>query len=179
MSTIIQQPKSIGTSFGPVKQVRAGLLNVGYVEAGPANGQPVVLLHGWPYDIHSFEETTPLLAASGFRVIVPYLRGYGTTSFLSSETIRNGQQSVVAMDTIAFMDALNIQKPIIAGFDWGARTSNVISALFPERCKAQVSVSGYLIGSPQGNEAPLPPEAEYAWWYQFYFATERGSLGYE
>jgi pimeloyl-ACP methyl ester carboxylesterase len=166
------------TSFGSLKQINAGLLNVGYAEASPADGPPVILLHGWPYDIHSFVDVAPLLASVGYRVIVPYLRGYGTTSFLSSDTFRNGQQSVVALDIIALMDALNIQKAIIAGFDWGARTADIMAALWPERCKAIVSVSGYLIGSPASNKMPLPPKAEFPWWYQYYFATDRGTLGY-
>ena len=166
------------TSFGPLKQTDAGLLNVEYAEAGPADGPPVVLLHGWPYDIHSFVDVAPLLAAAGYRVIVPHTRGHGTTRFLSSGTMRNGQQSVVALDTIALMDALKIHKAIIAGFDWGARTTDIIAALWPERCKGIVPVSGYLIGNPAANEAPLPPKAEFTWWYQFYFATERGKIGY-
>lgn len=149
------------------------------MEAGPANGQVVILLHGWPYDIHSFEEATTILETKGYRIIVPYLRGYGSTTFLSGETLRNGQQSVVGVDTIALMDALGISKPIIAGFDWGARTANIVAALWPDRTKAMVSVSGYLIGSQQANKAPLPPEAEFAWWYQFYFATDRGRAGYD
>jgi pimeloyl-ACP methyl ester carboxylesterase len=167
------------TSFGALKQIDAGVLNVGYAEAGPADGPAVVLLHGWPYDIYSYVDVAPLLAARGYRAIVPYLRGYGTTRFLSNDTVRNGQQSVVAVDIIALMDALKIQKAILAGFDWGARTANIIAALWPERCKAQVSVSGYLIGSPVSNKMPLPPAAELAWWYQFYFATERGRAGYD
>jgi pimeloyl-ACP methyl ester carboxylesterase len=167
------------TSFGSLKQIDAGVLNVGYAEAGPADGPPVILLHGWPYDIYSYVDVAPLLASAGYRVIVPYLRGYGTTDFLSSETPRNGQQSVVAVDIVALMDALKIQKAIIGGFDWGARTADIMAALWPERCKAIVSVSGYLIGSPEANKAPLPPKAELAWWYQFYFATERGRAGYE
>jgi pimeloyl-ACP methyl ester carboxylesterase len=167
------------TSFGPLKQIDAGLLNVGYAEAGPANGTPVILLHGWPYDIHSFVDVAPLLASKGYRVIIPFLRGYGTTSFLSSDTFRNGQQSVVALDIIALMDALKIQKAIIAGFDWGARTADIMAALWPERCKAIVSVSGYLIGSQAAGKTPLPPNAEFQWWYQFYFATERGKAGYD
>jgi pimeloyl-ACP methyl ester carboxylesterase len=165
------------TSFGPLKQIDAGLLNVGYAEAGPADGPPVVLLHGWPYDIHSFVDVAPLLAQAGNRVIVPYLRGYGTTRFLSSETFRNGQQAAVAMDIIALLDALKIEKATLAGFDWGARTANIIAALWPERCKAMVSVSGYLIGSP--NMVPLPPKAELSGWYQYYFATENGRAGYD
>src|SRR5271166_1532015 len=167
------------TSFGPLKQIDAGLLNVGYAEAGPSDGPAVVLLHGWPYDIHSYVDVAPLLASAGYRVIVPYLRGYGTTRFLSSGTFRNGQQSVVAVDIIALMDGLKIEKAILAGYDWGARTANIIGALWPERCKAMVSVSGYLIGSPEANKMPLPPKAELEWWYQYYFATERGVLGYE
>src|SRR5271155_1041059 len=167
------------TSFGPLKQIDAGLLNVGYAEAGPASGPPVILLHGWPYDIYSFVDVAPILASAGYRVIVPYLRGYGTTRFLSGETVRNGQQGVVAVDIIALMDALKIQKPIIAGFDWGGRTADIIAALWPERCKALVSVSGYLIGSQQSGKVPLPPPAEYQWWYQYYFATDRGREGYD
>jgi pimeloyl-ACP methyl ester carboxylesterase len=166
-------------SFENIRQVNAGTLNVGYAEAGPQNGPVVILLHGWPYDIYSFAEVTPLLVSAGYRVIVPYLRGYGSTRFLSADTLRNGQQSVVALDIIALMDALKIDKAIFGGFDWGARTVNIIAALWPERCKAMVSVSGYLIGSPEANHAPLPPKAELAWWYQFYFATERGYAGYE
>ena len=162
------------TSFGPLKQIDAGLLNVGYAEAGPANGPAVVLLHGWPYDIHSYVDVAPLLASAGYRVIVPYLRGYGTTRFLSSETVRNGQQSVVAVDIIALDGCSQDRAGTLAGFDWGARTANIIAALWPERCKAMVSVSGYLIGSPEANKMPLPPEAEFEWWYQYYFATERG-----
>jgi pimeloyl-ACP methyl ester carboxylesterase len=166
-------------SFGPLKQIDAGVLNVGYAEDGPADGPAVILLHGWPYDIHSYVDVAPLLAAKGYRVIVPYLRGYGTTRFLSSDTLRNGQQSALAVDGIALMNALRIEKAIIAGFDWGARTANIMAALWPERCKALVSVSGYLIGSPEANKNPLPPRAELQWWYQFYFATERGRVGYE
>jgi pimeloyl-ACP methyl ester carboxylesterase len=167
------------TSFGALKQIDAGVLNVGYAEAGPADGPAVILLHGWPYDIHSYVDVAPLLASAGYRVIVPYLRGYGTTCFLSRETFRNGQQSVVALDIIALMDALKIEKSIIAGFDWGARTADIMASLWHERCKAIVSVSGYLIGSPESNTMPLPPQAELAWWYQFYFATERGRVGYD
>jgi len=166
-------------SFVPLKQIDAGLLNVGYAEAGPADGRPVLLLHGWPYDIHSFVDVAPVLASAGYRVIVPHLRGYGTTRFLSSDTFRNGQQAVVALDIIAFMDALKIEKAVIGAFDWGARTANIIAALWPERCKAMVSVSGYLIGSPEANKQPLPPQAEFEWWYQYYFATERGRIGYD
>ena len=167
------------TSFGPLKQIDAGLLNVGYAEAGPADGPGVILLHGWPYDIHSFVVVASLLASAGHRVIVPYLRGYGATRFLSSATFRNGQQSVVALDIIALMDALKIQKATLAGFDWGARTADIIAALWPERCKALVSVSGYLIGSQESGKIPLPPQAELQWWYQYYFATERGRVGYD
>jgi pimeloyl-ACP methyl ester carboxylesterase len=167
------------TSFATLKQIDAGVLNVGYAEAGPANGPVVILLHGWPYDIYSFVDVTPLLASAGYRVIVPYLRGYGTTRFLSSETVRNGQPSAIAVDIVALMDALKIEKAILAGFDWGARTANIIAALWPERCKAMVSVSGYLIGSREAGKMPLPPKAELQWWYQFYFSTERGRAGYE
>ena len=165
-------------SFGAVKQVDAGPLNVGYAEAGPPGGPVVLLLHGWPYDVHSFADVTPLLAARGYRVIVPYLRGYGTTRFISEATLRNGQQSVLAVDVIAFMDALGIGEAIIGGFDWGARSANVVAALWPHRCKALVSVSGYLIGSQAAGRAPLVPSAELSWWYQYYFATERGRAGY-
>lgn len=167
------------TSFGPLKQIDAGLLNVGYAEAGPADGPPVILLHGWPYDIYSFVDVTPLLAAAGYRVIVPYVRGYGTTRFLSNDTPRNGQQSVVAVDVVNLMDALEIQKAVIGGFDWGARSADIVAALWPERCKALVSVSGYLIGSQAAGKMPLPPQAELQWWYQYYFATDRGRDGYD
>jgi pimeloyl-ACP methyl ester carboxylesterase len=172
------QSRAAGAPLGPVKQIDAGLLNVGYVDAGPSQGPAVLLLHGWPYDIQSFTEVTPLLTAKGYRVIVPYVRGYGSTRFLSSDTVRNGQPSAVALDTVALMDALKIDKAILAGFDWGGRTADIIAALWPDRCKGLVSVSGYLIGSQASGKVPLPPIAEYAWWYQFYFATERGKAGY-
>jgi pimeloyl-ACP methyl ester carboxylesterase len=173
-------PSSTGahTSFASLKQIDAGLLNIGYAEEGPPEGKPVVLLHGWPYDIHSYVDVAPALAAEGYRVIVPFLRGYGTTTFRSPDTFRNGQQSVVARDIIALMDALNIPNAVIGGFDWGSRTAGIIAALWPERCKALVAVSGYLITNLQANLKPLPPEAEYGWWYQYYFATERGVAGY-
>jgi len=167
------------TSFSSLKQIDAGLLNVGYAEAGPANGSPVILLHGWPYDIYSFVDVAPLLASAGYRVYVPYLRGYGSTRFLSNEAFRNGQPSAVAVDIIAFMDAVKIERATIAGFDWGARTVNIMAALWPERCKATVSVSGYLIGSQEAGKIPLPPKAEFQWWYQFSLATERGRAGYD
>jgi len=167
------------SQFGPLKQVDAGPLSVGYAEAGPGDGPVVLLLHGWPYDIHSFADATPLLASAGYRVIVPFVRGYGTTRFLSGGTVRNGQPAAVASDVTALMDALGIDRAILAGFDWGARSANVVAALWPDRCKATVSVSGYLIGSQAANKAPLPPQAELAWWYQFYFATERGRAGYD
>jgi pimeloyl-ACP methyl ester carboxylesterase len=167
------------TSFGPLKQINAGVLNIGYAEAGPVNGVPVILLHGWPYDIHSYVDVAPMLASSGYRVIVPYLRGYGTTRLLSNETARNGQQSAIALDIIALMDALKIEKAILGGYDWGARAADVIAALWPERCTALVSVSGYLIINLDTNLQPLPPPAELGWWYQYYFATERGLLGYQ
>ena len=167
------------TSFASMKQIDAGVLNVGYAEAGPANGPAVILLHGWPYDIYSFVDVAPLLASAGYRVIVPYLRGYGTTRFLSNETFRNGEQAAVAVDIIDLMDALKIEKATLAGFDWGARTGDIIAALWPERCKALVSVSGYLIGSQATGKLPLPPKAELQWWYQYYFATEHGRAGYD
>jgi pimeloyl-ACP methyl ester carboxylesterase len=167
------------TSFGPVKQIDAGLLNVGYIDAGPDDGPAVLLLHGWPYDVHSYHEVTPRLARAGFRVIVPYLRGYGTTCFLSDDTVRNGEQVVLAIDAIALLDALGIETAILAGFDWGARTADIVAALWPERVSGLVSVSGYLIGSQETGRIPLPPEAELQWWYQYYFATERGRAGYE
>jgi pimeloyl-ACP methyl ester carboxylesterase len=166
------------TSFKSLKQINAGLLDVGYAEDGPSEGRPVVLLHGWPYDIHSYVDVAPLLASKGYRVIVPYLRGFGTTRFLESNTVRNGQQSVVALDIVALMDALKIQKAIVAGFDWGARTADIMAVLWPERCKGLVPVGGYLIGSPAANRMPLPPKAEFAWWYQYYFATPNGLAGY-
>jgi pimeloyl-ACP methyl ester carboxylesterase len=165
-------------TFTAIKQIRAGLLDVGYVEAGPAHGGAVVLLHGWPYDIHTYLEVAPLLAAAGHRVIVPYLRGYGTTRFLSMESLRNGQPAALAMDVVDLLDALGIEQAILGGCDWGARTAAIVAALWPERCKALVAVSGYLIGSQPAGRVPLPPKAELQWWYQFYFATERGRAGY-
>jgi pimeloyl-ACP methyl ester carboxylesterase len=167
------------TSFGLLKQINAGPLNVGYAEVGPADGPAVILLHGWPYDIYSFVDVAPLLASAGYRVIVPWLRGYGATRFLSEGTVRNGQQAVVAVDIIDLMDALKIQRAVLGGFDWGGRTADIIATLWPERCEALVSVSGYLIGTPEANKAPLPPAAELQWWYQYYFATGRGRLGYD
>jgi pimeloyl-ACP methyl ester carboxylesterase len=167
------------TSFASLKQINAGLLNVGYAEAGPADGKPVILLHGWPYDIHAFVDVAPILASAGYRVIIPHVRGYGTTTFLSDATFRNGQPSALAADTIALMDALKIDKATLAGFDWGGRTADIVAALWPERCTALVAVSGYLIGSQESGKMPLPPQAELQWWYQFYFATERGREGYE
>jgi pimeloyl-ACP methyl ester carboxylesterase len=166
-------------SFGPLKQIDAGVLNVAYAEAGPAEGPPVILLHGWPYDIHSFVDVAPMLASAGYRVLVPYLRGYGATRFLSSDAFRNGQPSALAVDVIDFMDALKIERATLAGFDWGARSADIVAALWPERVKALVAVSGYLISNQQAGRMPLPPKAELEWWYQFYFATERGRLGYE
>jgi pimeloyl-ACP methyl ester carboxylesterase len=173
------------SSFAPadalvaaVKQIDAGDLDVGYVDVGPAAGRAVLLQHGWPYDIHSFAEVIPILAEAGYRVVIPHLRGYGSTRFLSDDTVRNGQQAALAVDAVALMDALEIPNAIVAGFDWGARTADIVAALWPERCQALVSVSGYLIGSREANRMPLPPRAELAWWYQFYFATERGRAGY-
>jgi pimeloyl-ACP methyl ester carboxylesterase len=168
-----------GKTFETIKQINAGTLNIGYAESGSDNNPVVILLHGWPYDIYSFADSVPLLVSAGYRVIIPWLRGFGTTQFLSAVTIRNGQQSVVAVDIINLMDALQIKKAIVAGFDWGARTANIMAALWPERVKAMVSVSGYLIGSQDANKMPLPPSAELQWWYQYYFATERGRAGYE
>ena len=166
------------SSFGALKHTDAGVLNVGYAEAGPANGTPVLLLHGWPYDIHTYVDVAPLLASAGYRVIVPYLRGYGSTRFLSAATARNGQQSALAVDTIALMDALKIESAVLGGCDWGARTACIVAALWPERVRALVSVSGYLIGSQELNRMPLAPQGEHDWWYQYYFATERGRAGY-
>ena len=174
----IHRPSTVA-SFRPIKQIDAGELNVGYAEDGPANGQPVVLLHGWPYDIHSYADVAPLLASAGYRVIVPHLRGHGTTRFRSVDTFRNAQQAVVALDILALMDALKIERPIFAGYDWGARTANIIAALWPERCRAMVSVNGYIINNLERNKLPLPPKVEQGWWYQYYFATERGRIGYE
>ncbi len=176
--TSMSEPRS-NKSFDQLKQIEAGVLNVGYAEAGPTDGPVVILLHGWPYDIYSFVDVTPLLASKGYHVIIPYLRGFGTTGFLSVETLRNGQQSAIARDIMDLMDALKIGKAILAGFDWGARTANIIAALWPDRCKALVSVSGYLIGNQELGKIPLLPKAELQWWYQFYFATERGRSGYD
>jgi pimeloyl-ACP methyl ester carboxylesterase len=167
------------SSVGPLRQVDAGLLNVGCAEAGPGDGRAAVLLHGWPYDIHSYVDVVPLLASAGYRVVVPYVRGFGTTRFLSDETFRNGEQAALALDVIALMDALEIERAILAGFDWGARTADIVAALWPERCTGLVSVSGYLIGSQEAGKLPLPPAAELQWWYQYYFATERGRVGYD
>ncbi|MCQ8191330.1 alpha/beta fold hydrolase [Streptomyces rugosispiralis] len=185
-SGVLSDPEEQGVSaarphpsFAAPRQIRAGLLNVGYAEAGPAHGPAVILLHGWPYDIHSYADVAPLLAAKGYRVIVPYLRGYGTTRFLSPRTFRDGQQSVFAVDLIALMDALGIERATLAGFDWGSRTADIVAALWPERCKALVSVTGYLISNRKANQRPQPPKVEWAWWYQYYFATERGVLGLE
>jgi pimeloyl-ACP methyl ester carboxylesterase len=178
-----QTPSPTGTrganTFGPLKHIDAGVLNIGYAEAGPADGRPAILLHGWPYDIHSYVDVAPILASAGYRVIVPYLRGYGPTRFRSPATFRNGQPAALAVDLIALMDALKIEKATLAGFDWGARTADIVAALWPERCRALVSVSGYLIGSRDAGKLPLPPRAELEWWYQFYFATERGRAGYD
>ena len=172
------KPETI-MSFESLKRIDAGVLNVGYVDAGPGDGPPVILLHGWPYDIYSYADVAPALASRGHRVIVPYLRGYGSTRFLSTEIFRNGQPSALAHDVIDLMDALKIEKAIIGGFDWGARSADIVAALWPQRCKGLVSVSGYLIGSQQAGKTPLPPAAELQWWYQYYFATERGRIGYE
>jgi pimeloyl-ACP methyl ester carboxylesterase len=167
------------TELGVVKQIDAGVLSVGYVEDGPADGPAAVLLHGWPYDIHSYADVVPLLTAAGYRVIVPYLRGFGPTRFLSDQTLRNGEQAALALDTVELMDALGVETAVVAGFDWGARSADIVAALWPERCDGLVSVSGYLIGSQAAGAQPLPPEAELQWWYQYYFATERGRAGYD
>ena len=166
-------------AFAPLRRIDAGVLNVAYAEAGPADGPPVILLHGWPYDIHSYVDVAPMLADKGLRVIVPFLRGFGSTRFLSAATFRNGQQSAIALDVIKLMDALKIRRAVVAGYDWGARTADIVAALWPDRCRALVSVSGYLIVNLEANKQPLPPKAELGWWYQYYFATERGRLGYE
>ena len=166
-------------AFGPLSQIDAGLLRVGYADIGPADGRVAMLLHGWPYDIHSYVEVARLLAAAGYRVVVPYLRGFGTTRFLSAATYRNGEQAVLALDVVALLDALEIERAILAGFDWGARTADIVAALWPQRCTGLVSVSGYLIGSQEAGKLPLPPAAELQWWYQYYFATERGRAGYD
>jgi pimeloyl-ACP methyl ester carboxylesterase len=181
VSASAQAMKAAGTdtSFGPLKHINAGVLNIAYAEAGPADGSPVILLHGWPYDIHSFVDVTPMLASAGYRVFVPYLRGYGGTRFLSADTFRNAQPSALAVDLTDFMNALRVEKVLLAAFDWGARTACIAAALWPERVKALVSVSGYLIGNQEAGKMPLPPKAELEWWYQFYFATERGRIGYE
>lgn len=171
-------PQDQESSLGVLKQIDAGVLNIGYTEAGPANGTPVILLHGWPYDIHSYNEVVPILSQKGYRVITPYLRGFGTTRFISPNTMRNAQQSAVALDIIALMDALKINKAVVGGFDWGARTADIMAALWPERVKALVSVSGYLVTNLEANKNPLTPEAEYGWWYQYYFSTDRGEKGY-
>jgi len=174
-----QPGTAAATAFDTLKVVDAGVLSVAYAEAGPPRGPVAILLHGWPYDIHSFVEVAPILASAGYRVIVPHLRGYGTTRFLSSETLRNGQPAALAADVVALMDALKIDRAILAGFDWGARSACIVAALWPERCRGIVAVSGYLIGSQESGKLPLPPQAEWQWWYQYYFATERGRAGYE
>lgn len=179
MGASTEAPAQKPSPFGPLRQIDAGVLSVGYAQVGPDDGRPALLLHGWPYDIHSFVDVAPLLASAGYRVIVPYLRGYGPTRFLSTDTFRNGQPSALAVDVITLMDALKIDKAILAGFDWGARSADIVAALWPERCKALVSVSGYLIGSQAAGKLPLPPRAELDWWYQYYFATERGRAGYD
>lgn len=178
-SSMAESRSAGGTGFASIRQIQAGLLNVGYAEDGPTDGPVVILLHGWPYDIHSYADVSPLLVSAGYRVVVPFLRGYGTTRFVSAATFRNGQQSAVALDIIALMDALQIQRAIVGGFDWGARTADIMAVLWPDRCKAIVSVSGYLIGSQAAGKAPLPPKAEFEWWYQYYFATDRGQVGYD
>jgi pimeloyl-ACP methyl ester carboxylesterase len=176
---LVPLKRSTHASMGPLKRVDAGLLSVAYAETGPSSGPAVILLHGWPYDIHSYVDVAPMLASAGHHVVVPFLRGYGETRFLSADAFRNGQQSAVALDVVALMDALHLERAILAGFDWGARTADIIAALWPERCSGLVAVSGYLITSLEANLKPLPPEAELGWWYQYYFSTERGRAGYE
>jgi len=176
-------PSAVATAsqdpWGPLKHVRAGVLDVAYAEMGPANGPVVILLHGWPYDIHSYEDVAPALASKGYRVLVPYARGYGETRFLSDRTVRNAEPAALAQDVIDFMDALHIQQAVFGGFDWGARSADIVATLWPDRVKALVTVSGYLIGSQEAGKTPLPPSAELQWWYQYYFATERGRIGYD
>ena len=174
----VSPSRSGSATFRAIKQIDAGDLNIGYADQGPTTGQAVILLHGWPYDIHSYVEVSALLVAKGYRVIVPFLRGFGSTHFRSTSVMRNGQQAAVAQDVIALMDALKIKNAVIGGFDWGARTAAIVAALWPERCKALVSVSGYLITNLEANRQPLPPKAELGWWYQYYFATDRGMRGY-
>lgn len=171
-------PRAPAHTMNPVKQINAGELSVGYSEAGPAGGRPVILLHGWPYDIHSYADVAALLGERGFRVIVPYLRGFGSTRFLSTDTFRNGQQAAIGHDVVALMDALDIPQAILAGYDWGGRAANVVAALWPQRCAGLVAVSGYIVVNLAANRKPLPPQAEEGWWYQYYFATPRGELGY-
>lgn len=166
------------TPFGPIKQINAGPISIGYVDLGPRSGAPILLFHGWPYDIHAFADVAPLLVARGRRVIIPHLRGHGSTVFRSASTPRNAQQAALGADGVALMDALGIRQAVVAGFDWGARTADIMAALWPDRCKALISVSGYLIGSQAANAKPLPPAQELEWWYQYYFATERGKAGY-
>jgi len=172
-------PPVAPASFPPLRRIQADVLDIAYAELGPADGPAVILLHGWPYDIHSFVEVAPILAAKGRRVIIPYVRGFGETRFRSADTFRNGQPSAVALDTVALMDALKIESAVLAGFDWGARSADIVAVLQPQRCRGLVSVSGYLIGSQAAGQKPLPPEAEFQWWYQFYFATDRGRAGYD
>jgi pimeloyl-ACP methyl ester carboxylesterase len=168
----------VATSLGTLKHIKAGLLDVSYADLGPAKGQVVILLHGWPYDVNSYADVAPLLAAKGYRVLIPSARGFGDTRFLSSDTARNGQPAALATDVIDFMDALKVDKAVLAGYDWGARSADIVAAMWPERVKALVTVSGYLIGNQQAGRNPLPPASELQWWYMFYFATDRGQLGY-
>ncbi|HWT71390.1 MAG TPA: alpha/beta hydrolase [Oxalicibacterium sp.] len=177
--SVIATANQAPATFKSIKQIDAGVLNVGYVDEGPTDGPVVILLHGWPYDIHSFIDVVPMLTHAGYRVIVPYARGYGSTRFIDAKTPRNAEPAALASDVIALMDALKVDKAILAGYDWGARSADIVAALWPERVKGLVSVSGYLIGSQESGKQPLPPSAELQWWYQFYFATERGRAGYE
>jgi pimeloyl-ACP methyl ester carboxylesterase len=161
-----------------MKHINAGVLSIGYAEVGPVDGPVVILLHGWPYDVYAYAEVAPVLASAGYRVIVPYLRGFGPTHFLSANGFRNGEQLAFALDTVAFMDALKIDAPILAGYDYGGRAADIVAALWPERCKALVSGQGYLIVNYAANRQPSPPRDELALWFQYYFCTERGALGY-
>jgi len=169
-----EEPSSAATkpltngSLRPGKHIDAGDLDVGYTEAGPSNGPPAILLHGWPHSIDRYVDVAAL-AAKGYRVIVPYVRGFGTTRFGSSDTIRNGQRTAVASDVMALMDALKIEKALVGGFDGGARTAEIMAALWPQRVKGIVPASGHAVVNLAANQRPLPPKEELGWWYQYYF----------
>jgi len=165
------------TTMQPLRHIRAGVLDVAYFEAGPAEGPPVFLMHGFPYDIHAYAEVTPLLAAAGCRVIVPYLRGYGPTRFLSDDTPRSGEQAALGADLLALMDALGIARAVLGGYDWGGRAACVVAALWPERCAGLVSLNSYNIQNIAQAMEPEPPDNEQRLWYQYYFHSERGRAG--